>query len=48
MKPEIQTYNERQTESDKEICDLLAKTISDELLEAENKIWHAHKDNWKG
>ncbi|HSP88384.1 MAG TPA: DUF1801 domain-containing protein [Ignavibacteriaceae bacterium] len=42
MKEEIQKYNNRQIKVDKEICDLLAKTIDRELTEAENKIWHAH------
>ena len=42
MNIEIQTYNEQKTETDQEICDLLANTINQELEEAENKIWHAH------
>jgi len=42
MNPEIQAYNDKQTPADKEICDLLATTINNELLEAESKIWHAH------
>jgi hypothetical protein len=42
MNTDIQTYNEKQTSADKEICDLLAKTIDNKLTEAENKIWHAH------
>lgn len=42
MNPEIQTYNDRQSSQDKEICDLLARTIDSELTEAESKIWHAH------
>ena len=42
MNAEIQTYNNRQTTVDKEICDLLATTIDSELTEAESKIWHAH------
>ena len=42
MKEEIQTYNDNQSEADKEICDLLASLIKDELTEAESKIWHAH------
>jgi len=28
--------------TDKDICDLLTKTIDSELIEAESKIWHAH------
>ncbi len=42
MNPEIQAFNERQSPSDKEICDLLARTIDSELREAESKVWHAH------
>lgn len=42
MKKEIKFYNNRQTLSDKIICDLLAQTIDKELLDAENKIWHGH------
>ena len=42
MKKEINTYNKKQTATDKEICDLLATTIDEELTKAENKIWHAH------
>ena len=42
MHPEIQTYNNRQTPVDKEICDLLATTIDGELTAAQSKIWHAH------
>lgn len=42
MNPEIKAYNEGQTPSDKDICNLLATTIDNELKEAESKIWHAH------
>ncbi|CAN5404716.1 hypothetical protein BH23BAC1_BH23BAC1_29480 [soil metagenome] len=42
MKEEIQAYNNKQSTVDKEICELLATTIDSELIEAENKIWHAH------
>lgn len=42
MTTQIQSYNDQQTDMDKEICDLLAKTIDNELTEAENKIWHGH------
>lgn len=42
MKPEIQTYNNSQTDSDKLICDTLYKIITENLAEAENKVWHAH------
>jgi uncharacterized protein YdhG (YjbR/CyaY superfamily) len=42
MTEEIRSYNERQEEAEKAVCNLLAKIISEELTEAENKIWHAH------
>ncbi|WP_347049667.1 DUF1801 domain-containing protein [Flavobacterium olei] len=42
MKNEIAKYNSLQTDSDKKICDLLYEIIDGNLLEAENKIWHAH------
>jgi hypothetical protein len=42
MNPEIKAYNERQTTSDQEICELLASAIDGELTEAESKVWHAH------
>jgi hypothetical protein len=42
MNLEIQAYNNRQILADKEICDILAKTIDGELTETESKIWHAH------
>ena len=42
MKAEIRTFNDAQTETEKEICDVLYDVISQNLPEAENKIWHAH------
>lgn len=42
MNAEIQTYNNSQAKIEKEICDLLATTIDNELTEAQSKIWHAH------
>lgn len=42
MNKDIQTYNNSQSKSDKEICQLLAKEIDAALPKAENKIWHAH------
>jgi hypothetical protein len=42
MNKEIQAYNDKQTVEDKGICDLLVSIIDQELIEAENKIWHAH------
>lgn len=38
----IANYNDSQTNVEKEICHLLSKIISENLTEAENKIWHAH------
>lgn len=42
MNAEIKSYIGQQSETDQEICDLLAQTIDKELSEAECKIWHAH------
>lgn len=42
MKEDIRAYNEKQTATDKAICDLIATTLDQELPDAESKIWHAH------
>lgn len=42
MNPETLKYNEKQEPNHKEICDLLAQEIDENLPGAENKIWHAH------
>jgi len=42
MNLEITNYNHSQTADDQLICNLLAEQINLYLLEAENKIWHAH------
>ena len=42
MKKDIKAYHNKQTESDKKICDRLYKEINKTLTEAENKMWHAH------
>lgn len=42
MNPDIQAYNNAQSEEEKAICDLLAQEINKHLTDAENKIWHAH------
>jgi hypothetical protein len=42
MNKEIQEYNNKQSDEDKEICIALASTIDKELTEAESKVWHAH------
>ncbi len=42
MNKDIQAYNDRQSNEDKEICNILFEQICGGLPEAENKIWHAH------
>lgn len=42
MNTDIANYNDIQTKTDQEICELLATTIDNSLSEAESKIWHAH------
>lgn len=42
MNADIQNYNSNQPAAVAHICNLLAKTIAEELTEAESKIWHAH------
>lgn len=42
MEKDIQSYHDKQADSDKKICDLLYKEINKTLTEAENKMWHAH------
>ena len=42
MHTDTADYNQRQNPIDQLICDQLATTISKQLPEAENKIWHAH------
>ena len=42
MDKTIQSYNNSQTPTDKEICDLLQKVIDANLKNSESKIWHAH------
>jgi len=42
MNKDIQSYNNSQASTDKEICDLLAMAIENNLPKAESKIWHAH------
>ena len=42
MNKDIQAYNDSQSDTDREICNILAKEICDALPKAENKIWHAH------
>lgn len=42
MNIDIKEYNNAQSDSDKKICNKLAKTIDAILQEAESKIWHRH------
>lgn len=42
MTKDIRAYNNKQSVSDKKICQLLSEEISACLPSAENKIWHAH------
>src|SRR5262245_40779550 len=42
MNPDTIAYNEKQSETDREICNILAREIDRGLPEAENKISHAH------
>lgn len=42
MNPDVQAYNDKQTDEDRNICNLLAAEINKHLANAENKIWHAH------
>jgi hypothetical protein len=42
MHPDTQKYNDLLDPFDREIADILAKTIAESIPDAENKIWHAH------
>lgn len=42
INPDILDYNDKQSDSDQEICASLSKIIDLELKDSENKIWHAH------
>ena len=42
MKAEITSYHEKQSTTDKAICERLATAIDNGMPEAESKIWHAH------
>lgn len=39
---EVQAYHDQLDGPEKNICDVLYKTICSELPEAESKVWHAH------
>lgn len=42
MNKDIEAYNNKQTNEDREICNMLSQEINRNLPEAENKVWHAH------
>ena len=42
MNLEIESYNKKQMNNEKAICDLLTAIIDKELTNATSKIWHAH------
>ncbi len=42
INPDFIKYNKTQNKTDKEICDSLLRIISDNMPEAESKIWHCH------
>ncbi len=42
MTSPVQEYNDRQSENDKAICNLLLTEINRNLPDAESKVWHAH------
>jgi hypothetical protein len=42
MHIDIETYNNKQSLQESDICHQLAQLISQNLPEAESKVWHAH------
>lgn len=42
MNQDVLNYNHSLSAKEKEICDTLFEIISETLIDAENKIWHAH------
>lgn len=42
MHSDTLAYNKKQTGTDVDICNILAREIDRVLPDAENKIWHAH------
>lgn len=42
MNKDIQAYNDSQSATDSEICNVLSREINLKLAEEESKIWHAH------
>lgn len=39
---DLTKYHDNLSEADREICNLLADTIDQVLIDAESKIWHSH------
>ena len=42
MHPDIKAYNQQLSKEEEKIGELLAKTLDQQLPNAENKIWHRH------
>jgi len=42
MNKDIQTYNDSQLATDRDICNILSTEINRSLPDIESKIWHAH------
>ncbi|MFN3665897.1 MAG: DUF1801 domain-containing protein [Sediminibacterium sp.] len=42
MQKDIQLYHKALAADDKSICDALYEIISEQLEDAENKVWHGH------
>lgn len=42
MNADVRAYHQKQSASDKKICNRLADLIDAGLPDAENKVWHAH------
>lgn len=42
LNPDFIKYNKTQSKTDREICDILLQIISENMPEAERKIWHRH------
>lgn len=42
MNSDIERYNNSQTKEYKSVCNLLAKTINQNLKKTESKVWHGH------
>ncbi|MBS1715806.1 MAG: DUF1801 domain-containing protein [Armatimonadetes bacterium] len=42
MNEHVRRYNDALEESDRSVCDLLAREIDAALPESENKVWHGH------